>query len=67
MATMQKLIDYLARKNITGGEFALKIDAHPSTVSRIINGKLIPTIDLACRIKSATGGHVKLEDWVDRS
>lgn len=62
--TMHKLADYLARKNITGREFADKIDAHPSTVSRILSGNLTPTIDLACRIKAATGGLIKVEDWL---
>ncbi len=63
---MQKLVDYLERKNITGKEFAEKVDAHPSTISRILKGNLTPTIDLACRIKAATGGVVKLEDWLSK-
>ena len=66
MAAMKKLANFLSRNNLTGAAFAAKINAHPSTVSRILAGSLIPTIDLAYRIQSATGGAVKFTDWVSK-
>ena len=65
LAIMQKLSDYLKRKNITGQEFAASVKADPATISRILRGQE-PRIALALRIESATKGAVKVRDWIEQ-
>lgn len=59
-----KLHEYLKSKNIKPAAFAASIDVAPSTITRIIRGERTPRIELAAKIKLATKGKVKIDDFM---
>lgn len=60
-----KLEQYLRDKNIKPAAFAASIEVAPSTITRILRGERTPRIDLIAKIKAATKGKVKAEDFME--
>lgn len=60
-----KLETYLSEKKIKPAAFAASINVAPSTITRIIRGERTPRIDLIAKIKVATKGKVKAEDFME--
>jgi plasmid maintenance system antidote protein VapI len=60
-----KLATYLHENDIKPVAFAAMLDVAPSTITRILRGERTPRIDLIGKIKTATGGQVTADDWMD--
>jgi ribosome-binding protein aMBF1 (putative translation factor) len=63
-ATMKTLSDYLKDTGMTQSEFAAKIGADVSVVSRFSRAHARPGLDLAVKIEQVTGGAVPVEAWL---
>ncbi len=61
---MTALQEYLAASAITQGEFAERVGVKQATISRLCNGAIGPSLELAARIERATGGAVTAISWV---
>lgn len=61
------LDQYLTTKGIRGRTFAGQVGVHPSKISRMRRGWCKPSIDLALKIRTETGGAVAPEDFVTPS
>ena len=59
--TLQQYID---AHDMTGRAFALAIGTSEATVSRLLNGKMRPGLELAAAIERETGGNVPAVSWV---
>jgi transcriptional regulator with XRE-family HTH domain len=60
-----KLAEYLRREEMTGEQLAVMAGMPSSTISRILNGRRRPGLDVMQRIARATGYRVSaLEDFV---
>jgi transcriptional regulator with XRE-family HTH domain len=60
-----KLAEYLRREDMTGEQLAAKAGMPSSTISRILNGRRRPGLQVMQRIARATGYRVSaLEDFV---
>lgn len=57
---------FLHSKSISSAAFAASINVAPSTITRIIRGERTPRIDLIAKIKVATRGKVKAEDFMEQ-
>ena len=62
---MNKLALYLTEYRIRQVDFASRIGATQSTVSRLVSGTATPSLDLAVRIERATGGAVPATSWIE--
>jgi transcriptional regulator with XRE-family HTH domain len=62
---MTELKTYLTETGEKPKDFAERVGTTVSTISRLCNGKLKPSLDLAHTIEGATGGRVPTETWVD--
>jgi len=58
------LKSYLAERRIKQRDFALTLGTTPATVSRLVSGKLRPSLEMAHQIEIATRGAVKTEAWL---
>lgn len=58
-----KLSYYLTKHNITSGTFASRIGMSVSSVEKYRRGAKTPRPNVVMRIKKATKGRVKPEDW----
>lgn len=58
------LSDWLRERKIPKGEFARKMGISKPSMSRIIQGRQLPTIDLATKIELETRGFVSVKGWV---
>ncbi len=58
------LKNWLRDNRITQAAFAEIIGLQGPSVSKMVNGKSMPTIQQARRIAVATGGSVSIEGWV---
>lgn len=56
---------FLTEANVSDAEFGALIDKDRTTVNRIRNGKLRPTLDVAANIEAKTGGAVPMQAWTD--
>lgn len=56
---------FLTDANVSDAEFGVLIDKDRTTVNRIRNGKLRPTLDVAANIEAKTGGAVPMQAWTD--
>lgn len=56
---------YLTDASISDAEFGALIDKDRTTVNRIRNGKVRPTLDVAAEIEAKTGGAVPMQAWTD--
>lgn len=60
----QRLREYLDKREVTQEAMAEAIHTTPATISRIVNGLNIPSIDMSVRIKTYTDGYVTPDDFV---
>lgn len=58
------LAEHLATENISQRDFAARVGSHQSIISRVINGRLRPTLEMAFAIETATNGAVPARYWV---
>jgi len=61
---MSNLKFFLAEHGITQENFAGAVKTTQSTISRIIRGATLPSLELAARIERATSGFVPAASWV---
>lgn len=59
-----RLADYLSQESLKPGEFAKRIGASPSTVTRYLKGERTPRVKSMYRIEAATGGAVRARDFL---
>jgi transcriptional regulator with XRE-family HTH domain len=59
-----KLDYYLFKNKIKQNEFAKKLGIKPAHLSRIVNNKVTPHLELAILIQDLTQGEVPCEDLV---
>ena len=62
-----ELADYLSKQNISGAEFAQRIEVSQEAVRRYVKGDRRPEWDILARIVSATDGHVQPNDFLKMS
>lgn len=55
---------YLKRHDLTASAFAKHAGVATSTITRILRGEMSPTLGLAKRIETATGGKVRIREMV---
>lgn len=64
-ADMKKnLADWLYFNKITRSQFAGMVGCSPATVTRILNGLMLPSLELALKIEEVTSGWMKCSDWI---
>ena len=61
---MSALKPYLADQNLSQKAFALRLSVDPSIVSRLANGQMLPSLELAVQIERETGGAVPATSWI---
>lgn len=54
---------WLKDNKIQKGQFALALGISKPSMSRLIRGHQVPSIELALRIEQQTGGKVRVRDW----
>lgn len=54
---------YLTKQGISQSDFAEIVNSRQSIISRIVNGKIRPSLDLAYRIEVATDKAVPAISW----
>ncbi len=62
-----KLAQWLKSNDISAREFAARVKTTEATVSRLRNGRAQPSMELAQKIMTATGGAVTPNDFLDFS
>ena len=60
---MKTLAQHLEETKTGQNEFARALDVHPSLLSRYIAGKVDIPLDVAIKVREATGGQVPLDAW----
>jgi len=60
---MKTLAQHLEDTKTGQNEFARVLDVHPSLLSRYMAGKVDIPLDVAVKVRDATGGSVPLEAW----
>jgi len=60
-----KLDLYLFTHKIKPTKFAAQIGVNPSTITRILNGERVPSLDVIIAIEDGTGGEVTAKDFLD--
>lgn len=58
-----RLKEWLAKNNIKHGDLCKPLGANKSRISRIVNGRALPTLIQADKIYRITDGQVTLSDW----
>lgn len=58
-----KLATYLAQMNLSDEQFAAMVQRSRSTISRLRNGRAIPSPELMRDIFTVTGGSVRADDF----
>lgn len=56
---------YLFVNSMTHEEFSQKVDVSRTQITKIINNKVKPSVNLVKKIKEATNGEVTYEDLID--
>ena len=59
-----KLAQWLKKSGISARELAQRADTTEATISRLRNGRVQPSLELAKRISEATGGAVTANDFI---
>jgi transcriptional regulator with XRE-family HTH domain len=62
--TTKALTAWRTANGLTAKEFAAKIGVNKSTLYRIENGEIVPTLGTAFALERATGGKIPAEAWV---
>ena len=65
MCGMEKLATFLRKRRMTRTSFASRLGLGQGYLSDIINGKATPSLLVAAKIETATGGAVRWIDMVD--
>lgn len=58
-----KLGTYLEIKSISHADFASMIETTQASVTRYVNGKRRPSIEMIDKISKVTRGKVRMHDW----
>ena len=66
IAGMEKLKKYLTDNGLRQEKFGKKVGATQSTISKIISGKKMPSLEMALTIARETNGAVPAESWVQQ-
>lgn len=61
---MTQLRAYLSEHGIRQEDFAAQLGTSQSTVSKVVAGRLTPTLRLAVKIEQLTCGLVPVKSWV---
>ncbi len=61
---MSKLQTYLTSHGLRQADFAAAVGATQATISRLANGSMRPSLELAVAIERATAGAVTAASWV---
>lgn len=61
----EKLRTFLSSGGISQRAFAESVGSHQSILSRVMMRKINPSLKLAVRIQTATGGVVRADAWHD--
>jgi DNA-binding XRE family transcriptional regulator len=61
---MQKLVLYLSNMKMRQADFAARVGASQPTISKLLSGDALPSLELAVRIERETGGEVCASDWI---
>ncbi len=64
---MRKLAAWLKGKKIPLTEFAGRVGVTHTQLSRVLNGKRRPSLQLMQRIKDETAGYITLDDFSDQA
>lgn len=59
------LREYLSVNSMTHEEFSQKVNISRTQITKIINNKVKPSVNLVKKIKEATNGEVTYEDLID--
>lgn len=59
------LHEYLSRHALRPAEFARSLGVSAATISRVLNGRVVPRRALMAAIHAATGGRVTPNDLLD--
>lgn len=62
-----KLYHWLARNGLSQRAFAERVGAHYTIISRVVGGKMTPSLELAVAIERETGGAVPAASWVTQA
>ena len=66
MRRMTHFSAYLSERGIRQSDFAARIGATQGTISRLANGLVLPSLELAVIIERETSGRVKATDWIEQ-
>lgn len=61
------LSDYLAAEKLKPAQFAQAIGVAPSVIGRLLNGTRGVSLEVALKIKEATGSRVEMQELVRKS
>ncbi len=64
---MKKLEAYFKRQDaLPRNKIAERMGVHPSTITRMVKGQLVPTVLIALALEKATDGYVRCRDWLNK-
>ena len=63
MSNHLTLSDWLTKQEISRAEFARRCEYDPSNLSKLLVGKVRPSLDVAVRIERITEGAVPVTGW----
>jgi transcriptional regulator with XRE-family HTH domain len=63
----RKLKEWMGRNGVKTLAVCVRIGIYPNQVSRILNGKSVPSLKTAFAIQVLTNGAVRAEDFLDGS
>lgn len=64
MPAMDALALYLLQNGLTQKKFAETLNVDQATISKLVRGRLMPSLELAVAIQRETGGAVPAASWV---
>lgn len=65
MNTHTRLAAWLEQTSTSRAEFARRCEYDPSNLSKLLNGAIKPTLEMAFRIERATDGVIPASEWVE--
>lgn len=57
---------WLKMRGMKAGAFGKLVPVEKDVISRIINGKRVPSQDVAIKIEQLTGGDIKAANWITK-
>ncbi|WP_431197557.1 helix-turn-helix transcriptional regulator [Shimia thalassica] len=58
-------LNYVCRSGVSRTDWAKRLEISKSYMSDLLNGKRIPSLEVAVRIERATGGAVPASSWIN--